>query len=149
MAGIGMMPGLFVRERFAHKTEHQSKVSIWDSLKGAAESTAFLTLVAIIVLNTLSGVLAMGIDQYVLVYFMNHGDKATGLIQKGLLTSGYGVVGFAPIPIITWLGGKFGKSGSLYFVYSLMVIGGIAKWFIFTPGHPIIHLGRMPSIPLF
>ena len=65
------------------------------------KSSAFLTLVAIIVLNTLSEVLAMGIDQYILVYFMNHGDKATGLLQKGLLTSGYGVVGFASIPVIT------------------------------------------------
>lgn len=148
MLGLGIMPGLFVRERFAHKTEHQKQVGIWDSLKGAMESTAFLTLVAIIVLNTLSGVLAMGIDQYVLVYFMNGGDKAAGLLQKGLLTSGYGVVGFASIPIITWLGGKFGKSGSLYFVYSLMVIGGIAKWFIFTPGHPIIQVGKVAIDPV-
>lgn len=109
------------------------------------ESSAFLTLGAIIVLNTLSGVLAMGIDQYVLVYFMNHGDMATGLLQKGLLTSGYGIVGFAAIPVITWLGAKFGKSGSLYFVYGLMVIGGLAKWFIFTLGHPIIHLGKVAA----
>jgi GPH family glycoside/pentoside/hexuronide:cation symporter len=148
MAGIGMMPGLFVRERFATKTQHQSKVGIWDSLKGAMESTAFLALVAIIVLNTLSGVLAMGIDQYLLVYFMNNGDKAAGLLQKGLLTTGYGVVGFAAIPIITWLAGKFGKSGSLYFVYSLMVFGGIMKWFIFTPGHPIFHLGKIAIDPV-
>jgi GPH family glycoside/pentoside/hexuronide:cation symporter len=148
MAGIGMVPGLFVRERFATKTQHQSKVGIWDSLKGAMESTAFLALVAIIVLNTLSGVLAMGIDQYLLVYFMNNGDKAAGLLQKGLLTTGYGVVGFAAIPIITWLAGKFGKSGSLYFVYSLMVFGGIMKWFIFTPGHPIFHLGKIAIDPV-
>ena len=148
MAGIGIMPGLFVRERFAHQAEKQSQVSVWNSLKGAMKSSAFLTLVAIIVLNTLSGVLAMGIDQYVLVYFMNHGDMATGLLQKGLLTSGYGIVGFAAIPVITWLGAKFGKSGSLYFVYGLMVIGGLAKWFIFTPGHPIIHLGKVAIDPV-
>ena len=148
MAGIGMMPGLFVRERFATKTQHQSKVGIWDSLKSAMESAAFLALVAIIVLNTLSGVLAMGIDQYLLVYFMNNGDKAAGLLQKGLLTTGYGVVGFAAIPIITWLAGKFGKSGSLYFVYSLMVFGGIMKWFIFTPGHPIFHIGKIAIDPV-
>jgi len=148
MAGIGMMPGLWVRERFATKTQHQSKVGIWDSLKGAMESVAFLTLVAIIVLNTLSGVLAMGIDQYILVYFMNNGDKATGLLQKGVLTTGYGVVGFAAIPVITWLAGKFGKSGSLYFVYSLMVLGGVMKWFIFTPGHPIFHIGKVGIDPV-
>jgi GPH family glycoside/pentoside/hexuronide:cation symporter len=148
MAGIGMMPGLWVRERFATKTQHQSKAGIWDSLKAAMESVAFLTLVAIIVLNTLSGVLAMGIDQYLLVYFMNHGDKAAGLLQKGLLSTGYGVVGFAAIPIITWLAGRLGKSGSLYFVYGLMVFGGIMKWFIFTPGHPIFHIGKVAIDPV-
>ena len=123
MASVGVLPGLFVRERFATKTQHQSKVSIMAGLKSAMKSIAFLTLVAIIVLNTLSGVLAMGIDQYILVYFMNHGDKTIGLLQKGLLTTGYGVVGFAAIPLITWLAGKLGKSGSLYFVYELMVVG--------------------------
>jgi GPH family glycoside/pentoside/hexuronide:cation symporter len=90
----------------------------------------------------------MGIDQYLLVYFMNNGDMAAGLIQKGLLTSGYGIVGFASIPVITWLAGKFGKKGSLYFVYGLMVFGGIMKWYIFTPGHPIFYIGNVAIDPI-
>jgi GPH family glycoside/pentoside/hexuronide:cation symporter len=148
MAGVGSMPGLFVKERFKKKTTVQQKVKLWDSVKGACSSAPFLILVAVIVLNTLSGVLAMGIDQYLLVYFMNDGDMAAGLIQKGLLTSGYGIVGFASIPIITWLAGKFGKKGSLYFVYGLMVFGGIMKWFIFMPGHPIFYIGKVAIDPI-
>ncbi len=141
MAGIGTLPGLFVRERFFHKVSNQQTVKLWDSAKSACSNKPFLVLVSIIVLNTLSGVLAMGIDQYLLVYFMNEGNKGAGLIQKGLLTTGYGVVGFAAIPVITWLANKFGKHGSLYFVYALMVVGGIAKWFIFTPGHTMYLVG--------
>ncbi len=148
MAMIGSLPGLLVKERFTRKTATQRKVTLWDGVKGACSSTPFLILVAIIVLNTLSGVLAMGIDQYILVYFMNNGDKAAGLIQKGLLTSGYGIVGFASIPVITWLAGRFGKKGSLYFVYGLMVLGGIMKWFIFTPGHPVFHVGKVGIDPI-
>jgi GPH family glycoside/pentoside/hexuronide:cation symporter len=148
MAGVGSMPGLIVKERFKKKTVAQQKVKLWDSVKGSCSSAPFLILVAIIVLNTLSGVLAMGIDQYLLVYFMNNGDMAAGLIQKGLLTSGYGIVGFASIPVITWLAGKFGKKGSLYFVYGLMVFGGIMKWFIFTPGHPIFYIGKVAIDPI-
>lgn len=148
MVLIGMTPGLFVKERFSQKTKTQDKVKLWDSVKGACSSPAFLILVAIIVLNTLSGVLAMGIDQYLLVYFMNHGDKAAGLIQKGLLSSGYAVVGFAAIPVITWLAYKFGKRGSLLFVYGLMVAGSIAKWWIFTPGHHIYYIGKLAIDPV-
>lgn len=148
MALIGLVPGLFVRERFRKKTATQPTVGIWDGIKGACSSVPFLILVAIIVLNTLSGVLAMGIDQYLLVYFMNDGDKAAGLIQKGILTTGYAFVGFAAIPVITWLAGRFGKQGALYFVYTLMVIGGIMKWFIFTPGHPIFYVGKVAVDPI-
>lgn len=148
MAGIGSLPGLLVKERFKQKAQDQKKVTLWDGIKGACSSTPFLILVAIIVLNTLSGVLAMGIDQYLLVYFMNNGDMAAGLIQKGLLSSGYGVVGFASIPIITWLADRFGKKGSLYFVYGLMVFGGIMKWFIFTPGHSLFHIGKIVIDPI-
>jgi GPH family glycoside/pentoside/hexuronide:cation symporter len=148
MAVIGSLPGLLVKERFSRKTEKQHKVKLWDSIKGACSSAPFLILVAIIVLNTLSGVLAMGIDQYLLVYFMNNGDKAAGLIQKGLLTTGYGVVGFAAIPVITWLASRFGKKGSLFFVYGLMVFGGIMKWYIFTPGHPIFYIGNVAIDPI-
>lgn len=148
MALIGSIPGLFVKERFKRKTATQPKVGLWDGIKGACSSVPFLILVAIIVLNTLSGVLAMGIDQYLLVYFMNDGDKAAGLIQKGLLTTGYAFVGFAAIPVITWLAGRIGKRGALYFVYGLMVFGGIMKWFIFTPGHPIVYVGSIAVDPV-
>jgi GPH family glycoside/pentoside/hexuronide:cation symporter len=148
MVVAGALPGLVVKERFKKKIQDQDKVKLWASVKGACSSPAFIILVAVIVLNTLSGILAMGIDQYLLVYFMNNGDKAAGLIQKGLLSSGYAVVGFASIPVITWLAGRFGKKGSLFFVYGLMVFGGIMKWFIFTPGHPIFYIGKLAIDPI-
>ena len=148
MALIGALPGLTVKERFKRQMLPAQKTGLVDGLKGSFSSLAFLILVAIIVLNTLSGVLAMGIDQYLLVYFMNGGDKAAGLVQKGILTTGYGMVGFASIPVITWLAGRFGKKGSLYFVYALMVFGGLMKWFIFTPGHPVFYIGRVAVDPI-
>ena len=139
LAGLGVLPGIFVKERFAIRAATQQRVGLWSSAKAALSSVPFLILVAIIVLNTLSGVLASGIDQYLLVYYMNDGSKAAGLLQKGLLTSGYAVVGFASIPLITYLANRLGKRGALFFVYGLMVLGGIAKWFIFVPGHTIYY----------
>lgn len=148
MAAIGMMPGLFVRERFKKKTEHQEKVKLLQSCKEAFSSPPFMILVSIIILNVLSGVLAMNMDHLVMTYYMADGDIALGSIWKGLLSSGYAVVGFVSIPVITWLANKFGKKGSLYFVYSLMVFGGIMKWFIFTPGHRIYNLGPIAIDPI-
>ncbi|MBN1765376.1 MAG: MFS transporter [Sedimentisphaerales bacterium] len=140
MSGIGVLPGVFVKERFQKKTEHQQKVRLIESISQAFSNKAFLILVTIIVLNTLSGVLAMGIDHYILIYYMGDGDITLGSVWKALLSSGYAVVGFAAIPVIAWLAKLFSKKGALYFVYSLMVFGGIMKWFIFQPGHHIYNI---------
>lgn len=148
MAGIGVIPGLFVKERFQKRTEKQEKVKLLVSAKEAFSSRAFQILVSIIILNVLAGILASNIDHYVMVYYMADGDIALGSIWKGLLSSGYAVVGFAFIPIITWLAEKFGKKGALYFVYALTVIGGCMKWFIFTPGHQIFYVGSVAIDPI-
>lgn len=148
LAGFGILPGLLVRERFKKKTEHQEKVKLFASAKEAFTNLAFVILVSVIILNTLSGVLAMGIDHYVLVYYMGDGNITLGSIWKALLSSGYAVVGFASIPVINYLASKLGKKGSLYFVYALMVIGGIMKWFIFQPGHPIFYIGPIAIDPI-
>ena len=148
MAGIGMIPGLFVRERFAQKTKHQEKVKLVQSCKEAFSSRPFMILVLIVILNVLSGVLAMNMDRYVMTYYMANGNITLGSIWKGLLSSGYAVVGFISIPIIAWLANLFGKKGSLYFVYSLVVFGGIMKWFIFTPGHHIYYIGKIAIDPV-
>jgi GPH family glycoside/pentoside/hexuronide:cation symporter len=148
MAGIGIMPGLFVRERFAGKTQKQEKVKLFQTCKEAFSSRPFLILVLIVILNVLSGVLAMNMDHIVMTSYMANGDITLGSIWKGLLSSGYAVVGLVSIPIIAWLANLFGKKGSLYFVYGLMVFGGIMKWFIFTPGHHLYYIGKIAIDPI-
>ncbi len=148
MAAIGVLPGLFVRERFRKPIEGEPPISLLGSMRDALKNTAFLILVAVIILNTLSGVLASGIDQYLLVYFMHDGDKTLGLAQKGLLTSGYAMVGFISIPAINWLANRFDKKGALYVVYAMMMVGAVAKWFIFMPGHVTFQLGGMVMSPI-
>jgi GPH family glycoside/pentoside/hexuronide:cation symporter len=148
LTGFGLLPGLFVRERFKKKTEHQEKVKLFGSAKEAFTNLAFVILVSIIILNTLSGVLAIGIDHYVLVYYMGDGNITLGSMWKALLSSGYAVVGFISIPIINYLASKLGKKGTLYFVYGLMVVGGIMKWFIFQPGHSIFYIGPIAIDPI-
>lgn len=148
MGILGSLPGLAVKERFQQQTTRQGKVSILAGFKGALSSRPFLILIGIIFLNTLAGVLAANIDQYLLIYFMHNGDIAAGFVQKAILSSSYGIVGIIAIPVITWLATQFGKKGSLFFVYTLMVVGSIAKWWVFAPGHPIYYIGKLPFDPI-
>ncbi|MEM1185345.1 MAG: MFS transporter [Planctomycetota bacterium] len=145
---LGAVPALFVRERFTAPPRSERPVKLTEGFGAALSSRAFLVLVAVIVFNTLAGILASGIDQFLLVYYMNGGDAAAGLVQKGVLTSGYAVVGFASIPVITWLGERLGKKGTLYFVYGLTFVGALAKWFIFTPGDRIVSVLGVPIDPV-
>ena len=148
MSGIGMLPGLFVRERFAKKIERQEKVKLFTTAREAFQSRPFQILISIIILNTLAGILASNIDHFVMVYYMANGDIALGSIWKGLLSSGYAITGFAFIPLITWIANKFGKKQALYIVYSLNVFGGIMKWFIFQPGHNLYYIGTVAIDPI-
>ncbi len=148
MGICGIMPGLKVKERFRRQAKIKEKVKVLNGFKDAFSSQSFNILIAIVFLNTLAGLLASGIDQFLLVYYMNDGDKVAGLAQKAMLTTGYAFVGFAFIPIITWLGTHFGKKGALYVVYVMMLVGSIAKWWIFTPGHSIYTIAGVPIDPV-
>jgi GPH family glycoside/pentoside/hexuronide:cation symporter len=148
MSGLGMIPGIFVRERFAKKLVRQEKVKVFTAAREAFKSRPFQILVSIVMLNTLAGILASNIDHFVMIYFMANGDIALGSIWKGLLSSGYAVTGFAFIPLITWIANKLGKKNALYMVYALNVFGGIMKWFIFQPGHNLYYIGTVAIDPI-
>jgi GPH family glycoside/pentoside/hexuronide:cation symporter len=131
-----MMPGLFVKERFFRKTEHQKKVRIWPALKASVSNRAFMLLIGLTALQIGAGMLASNIDQYLIVYNMFGGDIAHGYKWKAILSSGYAVVGFASIPVVTWLANRYGKHVTLALSFLLVLFGSVGKWALYTPGHP-------------
>jgi glycoside/pentoside/hexuronide:cation symporter, GPH family len=136
LGAIGMIPGLLVRERFPDAPARQRKVTLWPSVRASFSSRPFLVIIGLALLNIIMGMLASNLDHYVLVYYMFHGDVAAGSIWKGLLSSGYAVVGVAAIPVVVWLSSRLGKRETLMALYAFTMVGGVLKWFIFTPGHP-------------
>lgn len=133
---LGMMPGLFVKERFFRRTEHQAKVQIWPALKASISNRAFMLLIGLTALQIGAGMLASNIDQYLIVYNMFGGDVAHGYKWKAVLSSGYAVVGFVSIPMVTWLANRYGKHVTLALSFVLVFFGAAGKWFLYTPGHP-------------
>lgn len=136
MAGIGMLPGLLVKERLQHVAEQQAPVKLWASMRDALRYRPFLVLIVLTILNVLGGMFASSLDQYVLVYYVFHGDVFTGTLWKGFLSAGYAVVGFVAIPLVVWVSKLLGKRRALIAIYGLTCLGGIAKWFDFSPRFP-------------
>lgn len=132
----GMLPALFVKERFFHRAAEQEKVKIWAGVRSAFSIRAFRILVALTLLQIVAGMFASNLDQYLLVYFMNGGDVAAGTTLKGWLSSSYAVVGFVAILPVTWLAQKWGKRRAIVAAFGLTFVGAFGKWFLFTPGAP-------------
>lgn len=130
----GIVPALVGRERFAKLTEHQSRVRFLPTLRSAFSSKPFVLLTVIVITTYLAGMLASSMDYYLLVYFVCGGDLAQGSFWKGVLSSGYAVVGFASIPLLTIVSRRIGKENTLIAVLVLLAIGAVARWWVFRPG---------------
>lgn len=136
MAGLGVIPGLFVRERFFHRTVVQASVRFWPALRASMRNRAFLVLVGLTVLQIVAGMLASNLDFYLLVYYVCGGDITLGSFWKAVLSSTYAIVGIAMIYPVNWLANRFGKARTLAFTFILVLLGAVVKWFVFTPGNP-------------
>jgi GPH family glycoside/pentoside/hexuronide:cation symporter len=136
MGLVGMIPGLLVRERHFQRAARQEKVRLGPALKAAFSNRAFLVLVGFTVCQVLAGMLSSNIDYYLLVYHMNAGDIVEGTKWKAVLSTGFAIVGIGAIYPVNWMANHLGKRRTLFLIFGLNLLGGIAKWFIFTPGNP-------------
>jgi GPH family glycoside/pentoside/hexuronide:cation symporter len=73
-------------------------------------------------------------DYYLLVYYMHGGDLKEGSWWKGVNSTAYAIVGIAAIPLLGWMCRRFGKKTTVIAIYCLVVVAGVGKWFLYTPG---------------
>ncbi|WP_175414766.1 MFS transporter [Nibricoccus aquaticus] len=131
----GLLPALFVRERFFHRAAEQAKVKIGSAIWSAFRIRAFQILVALTLLQIVAGMFASNLDRYLLVYYMSDGNVQAGETLKAWLSSSYAIVGFAAILPVTWAAQKWGKRRAIIAAFLLTAVGAAGKWFLFTPGH--------------
>lgn len=136
MGLLGMVPGLFVRERFFKKTEKQPRVKLVPAFKAAFSNRAFGILIGLTICQVLAGMLASNIDYYIIVYHMCGGDIVAGSTLKGFLSTAYAILGIGMIYPVNWMANRFGKSATLSVIFGMVLLGAFGKWFLFTPGHP-------------
>jgi GPH family glycoside/pentoside/hexuronide:cation symporter len=136
MGLIGMVPGIFVRERYYKKASKQGRVRLGPAFSAAFSNRAFTVLLGLTVCQVLAGMLASNIDYYLLVYNMCGGDIVEGTKWKAVLSSAYAVSGIVMIFPINWMANHYGKRTALSIIFGLVLVGSVGKWFLFTPGNP-------------
>lgn len=133
---VGALPALFVRERPAPPLAAAKRAPFWGTVVAAFSQRSFVIICGLILVNTAMGMLVSGIDQYVLVYYLFHGDISLGSTWKAVLSSEYAIVGIACIPGVVWISGRLGKRNALFALYLVAAVGGLLKWVTFNPAHP-------------
>jgi GPH family glycoside/pentoside/hexuronide:cation symporter len=66
---------------------------------------------------------------------MNEGSLVDGAKWKGILSTGYAVIGIASIYPVNWLANRYGKRIALAVIFGLVAFGAAGKWFLYTPGN--------------
>jgi GPH family glycoside/pentoside/hexuronide:cation symporter len=136
LGGMGVLPGLFVKERYFKEAVKQEKVRIWAALKACASNRAFMLLVGLTALQIVAGMLASNVDYYLIVYYMCGGNVAQGSVWKGMLSSSYAILGIIWIFPIAWLANRYGKHVTLGISFALVLLGAAGTWYLYTPSHP-------------
>jgi GPH family glycoside/pentoside/hexuronide:cation symporter len=134
---VAVLPALFVRERFYHKTEAQKPVKLIPGIKAAFVSKAFVILVGLTLLQIVAGMFASNLDRYLLVYYLFDGNVALGETWKGHLSLAYAIVGILAIYPVSWLARRIGKAQTVAVTFGLVLVGSLGKWLLFTPGNPL------------
>ena len=131
---IGSIPAIFGRERYFRRAAAQEKIRFWPAFRAAVGNPAVVILMLLTGLKLVANMFGSSMDYYLLVYYMHGGDIAEGSLWKSINSTAYAVVGFASIPLLAWMAKRLGKKQTVIAIYCLVVVAGVGKWFLYTPG---------------
>ena len=139
--GMGILPAIFGKERFYEVAQKENKkIGFIKAIGQAASSKPMMGLVGIVFALNFCGTIAGSIAMYIVIYYVKAGNVAGGLVLNAWNGTGFAIVGFLGIFVLRSLALRFGKRRAMLFVLALTAIGGISKWYIFTPDYPHLLL---------
>jgi len=132
---IGTLPAVFVKEDAVEKKKTiANKFSLLENIKAIINVPLMRLVFILVFIQAGLAAYAAKMDYYVLVYYMFDGNISEGAVWKAVLSMGYAVIAAIYIPIVSWLSRTLGKLTALKYIFGLTAVGGIGKWFIYTPG---------------
>lgn len=131
--GLGVLPGIFARERVYRSASKQEKIPLWPAIKETLQSKNMLMLLGMTLSLAFVGAMAAALALYIVIFYICGGDRSAGSLLNAVNGVGFQVVGFVSIPVLTWVATRTGKRRAMFIVLGLAAFGGVAKWFLFTP----------------
>ena len=161
--GVGILPAIFLRERFSHPepTPEQvaereaGKTTLWEAVKKNLVDFAngfimtlkvgpFLKLCAATFLVFNGFMLISSFQFYVIIYYVFGGNTELGAEYAGWSGTIGAVSTFIVIGIVTWMSSHFGKRKAFFIAIGVSIVGYGMKWFCYNPEIPWLLLVPAP-----
>jgi GPH family glycoside/pentoside/hexuronide:cation symporter len=158
---IGVLPAIFLRERYLHVAEAEQAVAARPGRAQAALKSigaffaAFATtlrsgpfrklcLATFLVFN--SFIMISSFQYYVIIYYVFSGDQQLGAKYAGYAGTLGAVSTFGVISLVTWLATRIGKRRAFVISTALSIVGYASKWFCYNPKIPLLLLLPAPLL---
>jgi glycoside/pentoside/hexuronide:cation symporter, GPH family len=161
VAAMGVLPALFLRERFrdvavAETREQRLAVAgsaVVNNLAGffrgcalTLRSRPFLKLCAATFLVFNGFMMVSSFQSYVIIYYVFGGDIARGAEYAGWAGTVQSVATFCVIALATWLGTRIGKKRTFYVATGVSMLGYALKWVCYSPEIPWLVVVPAPLL---
>ncbi len=137
---FGVLPALFVRERFAQITKREKKTSLKRDLKLTLSNRNFLVMVAVTVFFIASSALMNSFGQFTSTYYVMEGDESLAATFNGYWQTISTVGVFFGITCANLISPRWGKSRTMVAALLFQVVGNAMTFFILWPGRPYLTL---------
>ena len=158
--GIGILPALFLRERFdmtaasdTTKTNTgtgsiivSNMLEFFHGFVVTLRFRPFLKLCAATFLIFNGFILVASFQFYVIIYYVFGGDTVLGAEYAGYAGTLGAISTFLVIVIVTWLGTHIGKRRAFFVAIGISMLGYASKWFCYNPEVPWLLLLPAPLI---
>src|SRR5210317_101591 len=159
VVGIGVLPAIFLRERFkdiaASKSAEKAStgkfiarntLAFFRGFLTTLSSKPFLKLCAATFLVFNGFMMVASFQFYVIIYYVFDGDTVRGSEFAGYAGTLQSIATFCVIVFVAWLGTKIGKRRAFFVTTGVSMIGYALKWFAYNPDLPWLVLLPAPLI---
>jgi len=153
--GIGVMPAIFLRERFSGNAsdeaarQHTFFDNMRDFFSGFATTLKFIPFLKLCAATFLvfNGFMLISSFQfYVIIYYVFGGDTVRGAEYAGYAGTLGAISTFCVIVFVTWLGTYIGKRRTFFVAIRISMIGYALKWVCYNPEFPWLLLVPAPFL---
>lgn len=137
---FGILPALFVQERFYKEAKDQAKIAIKDSLRFTFTNRPFLLLIAFIFVYVGGTGLHWGLVFYVKLFYVCGGDQQLASEISGWQGSVQALVSVLGIPVAQFLAKRIGKMRTIALAMVCFFMASVSTWFLMTPTSPYLSI---------